>query len=259
MLKALIIALTTSYTAWFLANFETRVIYPFDPQYSAPDDAGEARLAESQFTTSDGENLILWSYPAPGDGPTVLYFPGNSGTLADRAARFSRLIDQGYGVVAMAYRGSSGSTGRPNERDLTADAQMIAAQLTPDGPLVLYGESLGTAVAIKLAAEGIGDGLVLEAPFLSIPDLVMAQFPNEDLAGLLTQIWDSKSTITAVTQPLLIVHGTQDALVPLAHATELFERAQSRDKNIVVLEGAGHNGLWGTGGQRDVFEFLSRF
>lgn len=263
LVLAAILALTTSFTAWFLQKHEMRVVYPFDRTHSTPAAAGEARLSEQRINTADGESLVVWTAP-PGEArATVLYFTGNAGTLANRASRYGALIDRGFGVVAPAYRGSSGSSGRPSEEALTDDAQLVAssvAQLlgTTPGALVLYGESLGSAVAVKLASEGIGDAVVLEAPFTSVPDLADIQYPGHGMGELVTQIWDSRSRIAGVDAPLLIVHGTEDNLVPVTMGRELFETAPSRDKTFLPIEGAPHSGSWTAEGQRAIYAFLAR-
>lgn len=257
MLKLAMIALTTSYIAWFLERHEDRVVYPFDKTYSVPSDAGEPRLKETPFQTADGETLILWEAPPPGDRPIVLYLPGNSGTLADRTPRFSALIDRGFGVTALAYRGSSGSTGRPSEAALTQDA-IAVAQSYEGRNLILYGESLGSALAVKLAAEEIGNAVVLEAPFLSIPDLLAVQYPAEDLRHLFTQTWASKDRMGDIDQPLLIIHGTEDRLVPFFHGETLFERAGSEKKRLIAIKGSDHSGLWTEAAVRELSIFLSQ-
>jgi uncharacterized protein len=255
MLKLAVALLATSYLSWYLERFETKMVYPFDATYASPETAGEPRLAESRFPTQDGEMLVVWQAKAAPGRPTLLYLPGNAGGLKDRAQRFSRLIDRGYGVVALAYRGSSGSTGAPEEAALTADALALARAITAR-PLVLYGESLGTAVAIKLAAGGIGDALVLEAPFTSLIDLVAEQYPMEKLDHLMTQRWDSGAGIGNVRQPLLVVHGVDDKLVPIGMGRQIFQQARSDAKTFVEVSGRGHNGLWTVEMQSALYTFL---
>ncbi len=255
MLKAAVLIAATSYFAWYLEKFEMEMVYPFDATYATPAEAGEARLRETRFATADGEELILWQSAAAEEQPTLLYFPGNAGGLKDRADRFSALIDRGYGVVALAYRGSSGSSGAPGEVELTSDARAVAKAL-PMQPLVLYGESLGTALAIKLASEGIGDAVVLEAPFTSIADLVAVQFPRDDLAELLTQHWKNDERMDRLTQPLLIVHGRFDRIVPIEQGREVFEAAGSVDKQFLEVPDRGHHNLWTAEMQQVLFEFL---
>jgi fermentation-respiration switch protein FrsA (DUF1100 family) len=264
MLNALVIALTTSYLAWFIERHESRVVYPFDPTYTAVADMAEPRLRELRFETPDGESLIVWAGDAAEGRPTVLYLPGNAGTLATRTARFRAFLDRGYGIVAYAYRGSSGSSGHPDEASLTSDARAVAAALptlvgSRPEPVLLYGESLGSALAIKLAADGFGDGVILQSPFTSIRDLVRAQYPQEDVAHLFREVWDSRAVMPGVRQPLLILHGTLDRLVPIAQGEDLLAAAASPRKTLVPVEGVGHNGLWTPEAAAAIFAFLEEF
>ncbi len=264
MLPALVIALTTSYVAWFIERNEAQVLYPFDDTYTSVTETGEARLSETRFETADGESLVVWTAPPRPGHPTVVYFKGNAGTLADRTERFSALLDEGLGLVAFAYRGSSGSSGRPSEEALTRDARDIAAAAAslaggPDGPLVLYGESLGCALAVKAATAGIGDAVILQSPFASIRDLARAQYPDEDVAHLFTQTWDTRSAIRDMKQPLLILHGTADRLVPIAQGEELLARAGSSRKTLHALAGQGHSGLWTPEARAAILLFVKSF
>ena len=255
MLNALFTILSTSYFAWYLENFEHAAVYPFDATYATPAEAGAPGLTEGRTTTDDGTTLVVWRHEADAGKPTVLYFKGNAGGLKDRVERFQRLTSEGFGLVAPAYRGSSGSTGAPEERNLVDDARQMAASVA--GPLVLYGESLGAAVAIQLAAGGTGDALVLEAPFTSLVDLVAAQYPTEDLARLITQRWDSLSKVSDVRQPLLVIHGEDDRLVPVEMGERIFKRAGSARKTLLTVPDQGHAGTWTGDTLTALFEFLN--
>ncbi len=255
MFSAAIFVLSTSYVAWYFREHEIKAVYPFDATYSTPEAAGAPRMEEVRLATNDGETLVLWRADAETDKPTVVYFSGNAGGLKERSPRFRGLIDQGYGVVALAYRGSSGSTGKPDETLLMSDARALVASLNAM-PLIIYGESLGTAVAIRLAAEGMGDRIVLEAPFTSIPDLILAQHPSEALDHLITQRWESHLYIADVTQPLLVVHGDRDHLVPIAMGEEIFGTAGSEEKHFLRISDKGHNGLWTDEVRSALFAFL---
>ena len=245
-LAAVLIA-ASSYMTWYLERYEMKMVYPFDAAYATP--------AETRFRQSDGTSLVVWRAEAAAGKPTLLYFPGNAGALRDRTARFSALIDAGYGLVAVAYRGSSGSEGMPDEAVLTADAHAIA-EAEVARPLVLYGESLGTALAVKLAAQGFGDAVVLEAPFTSIVDVVEAQFPLDDLDHLLTQRWVSLGHVPMVRQPLLVIHGTKDKIVPISLGERLFEAAGSPSKRFLRIENKGHSELWTPEMRRELAAFL---
>ncbi|MGR3514118.1 MAG: alpha/beta hydrolase [Paracoccaceae bacterium] len=256
MLNSLIAVLSTSYIAWYFQNHEHAVVYPFDATYATPEQAGAAGLTEHFFTTDDGARLVVWQAVARDGYPTILYFQGNAGTLQDRAARLLTFAELGYGIVAPAYRGSSGSTGAPDEALLVADAIAIADDL--EGPVVLYGESLGAAVAIQLAAKGVGQAIVLEAPFTSLVDLIAAQYPMEDLDDTITQRWESLMAIDAVTQPMMVIHGEDDRLVPVSMGQAIFEAAGSSDKTFLTVAEGGHTELWTANVQTTLFDFLSR-
>lgn len=265
MLKiALSIVLMTTYAEWFIRTYEMRAVYPFDETHVLPADAGENRLSEVVLNTPDGEALILWvAAPEPGSA-TILYLPGNAGNLAARVTRFSYFLDRGFGVVALGYRGSSGSTGRPDEAALTRDAvqtfDALARLVMPlDGPVILYGESLGTAMAVKIAVARQVDAVVLEAPFTSFVELGESQYPELDLARILTQIWDTAAIIAGMDAPLLVLHGTDDKVVPFAQGQLVYELAGSRQKWLRPLQGVGHQGIWAAGGIRAIQEFLDRF
>ena len=254
----LFIALSTSFFAWFISTQESRFIYPFDATETAPKVAGENRLSVRSFTTHDKETLVIWTKAAKPGKPMIFYLPGNAGTLASRVGRFRAFLDRGYGVTALAYRGSSGSTGAPSETDITQDAFDVVEDLA-DAPLILYGESLGSAVAIKLAAKGYGQALVLEAPFASISQLIKHQYEGENLSQYLTQFWDSQSRIDQVKQPLMILHGAEDRLVPVAQGRALFKAAASSEKQFVEVKTAGHTDVWTKKAQSALYRFLNAF
>jgi len=252
-----------TYNEWFLRTFEKQAIYPFNGTRVLPIDAGELRLSEMVLDTPDGESLILWVAPSTKTEPTILYFPGNAGNLATRTKRFSHFLDMGYGVVALGYRGSSGSSGSPSEDTLSADALLVFDAMSgligsPVGPVILYGESLGTAVAAKTAAARNAHAIVLEAPFTSIPDLAKTQYPDIDLSKTLTQIWDTASRIGAVEEPLLILHGTNDDLVPFEQGKAVYRLAGSANKWIHPIEGGGHSGVWTAGAMSALYNFLDQ-
>lgn len=254
MVESLAILLTTSYIAWFFQHHETQALYPFDRAYAAPPDP---RIAETRLTTQDGESLVVWTAPPDPGHPVVFYLLGNAGSLSDRTDRFEDLLDEGFGLIAHGYRGSSGSTGNPDEASLTRDARLVATKAEAfDAALVLYGESLGAAVAIKLAQEGIGSRLALEAPFTTLPDLVDTQFPTENLGTTISEHWDNATRIRTVNQPLMILHGARDRLVPQDMGRTLYANAASADKRFIDVLGAGHGALWRDGTRQTILDFI---
>ncbi len=150
-------------------------IYIPDRTRVDPKDAGLARVEEVMFKATDGTKLIAWYRPARGAKPTLLYFTGNSGNAANRSGKIKAIAADGYGVFMLNYRRYGGSEGRPSESKITADAVSAYDTLRGLGvaphDIVAYGESLGTAVATRLALQRHVEGLVLEAPFTSIVDV----------------------------------------------------------------------------------------
>jgi pimeloyl-ACP methyl ester carboxylesterase len=257
MKKLLIIALTTYCVAFAaLVYFQATLIYPFNPTQVKP----ESRLTAFNLITPDDANLILWAAKPKGKQPTILYFHGNAGNLANRAERFDRLLDRGYGLVALAYRGSSGSTGEPSQTTLQADSILTYLQMnafigTPN-KVVFYGESLGTAVALHLAAKRKPDAIILEAPFTSLKTLARESMPYFPTSIGLRDTWDSLAQMPQIDMPLLVMHGTADAIMPFEHGTAIFAAAPSPQKTFRKVEGLGHSGHWSVAGQKAIYRFI---
>jgi len=200
-----------------------------------------------------GTRHILWVAPPQPGKPVILYLHGNAGNLAARAARFEQFLAQGYGLIAPAYRGSSGSGGIPSEALIAADMAALYASLgdlipgaAPDD-VIIYGESLGSGVALRLIADtGVQPAaLVLEAPFTSLPDVVRSSAPQfTSLIPRMQNIWDSAAHAKALRAPLLVLHGTDDTLIPIAQGRAVYDAARSGSKQMLEVPGGGHNGLW---------------
>lgn len=245
---------------------ERLLIYAFDPRSVDPASL-DLNVTVSSFRTPSGYDITFWSAPpAPGQ-PTVLYLHGNAGNLANRERRFKRFLDRGYGLIAPAYPGSSGSSGWPSQDRLMqtmsevysalSDGQLTGAPVQP----ILYGESLGAAVALQLVAEPPDRqprAVILEAPFTSLKDVANDLSSWADaLTPLLTSSWLSLEAAPALSAPLLVIHGADDPLIPVAHGRMIFEAASSLDKEFYEVEGAGHTDVWKLSAQRHLFGWLS--
>ena len=160
--------------------FQRAMMYFPDPRRVAPADAGLPQAEEVTFASADGETLLAW-YVAPREGkPLVLYFQGNAEGLPARVGRFTWLTADGTGLLALNYRGYGGSSGTPTEDGLIADAVAaygFARAHYPAGRIVLFGESLGTAVTVALAAGHEVAGVILDAPFTSAAEVGAAAYP----------------------------------------------------------------------------------
>jgi fermentation-respiration switch protein FrsA (DUF1100 family) len=243
--------------------FQRDMIYHPDTSLPAPETVGVAEMVPVPIRTGDGIVVSGWYAPPARPGAdTVVFCHGNARTLAHRAHKARRLLDAGYGVFLVGYRGYGGNPGRPTEAGLYADARAVAGWLMARGlaatQLVLYGESLGTGVVTQLATE-IEDlrAVVLEAPFTRLPDLAPAYLPPGLAQAVMMDRYDSLSKIAAVSAPLLIVHGEHDGLVPVAMGRQLLAAAPGRKQGVFLRE-AGHNNIWENGGAEAVLDFLER-
>src|ERR1700693_2492306 len=183
VLKWLVVLAACGYLVGLAALFFTQRSFLFPiPQTvrTAPEAAGLGAAEEHFLTTADGEKVIVWHVPAKPGHAVVIYFPGNGDFLAGRVSRFRGMTSDGTGLVAVSYRGYAGSSGQPSERGLLLDAAaayaFTAARYSADR-IVAWGFSLGSGVAVPLAAEQPVAKLILEAPYTSIADVAASLLP----------------------------------------------------------------------------------
>jgi fermentation-respiration switch protein FrsA (DUF1100 family) len=238
--------------------FQRKLLYFPDPKHTPPHAAGLLLVQEVTFESSDGEKLIAWHAPPRGERPVVLYLHGNAGALDLRAGRFEALIADGTGLLAPSYRGYGGSSGTPSEQGLINDALAaydFAAAHYPPQRLVLWGESLGTAVAVALAAEREVGGLILDAPFTSIADVGAAAYPFAPVRRLIKDSFRSDRRIARVAAPILALHGERDTVVPIRFGERLFALA-NEPKRLVRYPLGRHLDLDDYGALDEVRAFL---
>jgi fermentation-respiration switch protein FrsA (DUF1100 family) len=239
--------------------FQRSLMYLPDTSRTTPAAAGLPQVEEVVLESSDGERLIAWHVPPRGDRPVLIYFHGNGGALNLRASRFSWATADGNGLVALSYRGYGGSSGRPSEEGLIRDGRAaydFAVARYPAPRLVLWGESLGAAVAIALAAEREVGGLILDAPFTSAADIGAAVYPFMPVRWLIKDPFYSDRRIARVRAPLLVLHGERDRVVPIAYGERLF-RLANEPKRLVRFADGGHVDLDDHGAVEAVKAFLA--
>jgi uncharacterized protein len=245
--------------------FERRLIYfPFPAIEVEPSVLGIA-YREQFLTTEDGIKLHSWLLPREGARRTVLLCHGNAGNIShrlDRAQEIQRRL--GLSVLLFDYRGYGRSEGRPDEAGTYRDARaahrfLVETSGVAPSDVVLFGESLGAAVAVQLALERPVGALVLESPFTSIPDMARAAYPFLPPVGpLIRTRYDTLSKIPKLTIPLLVLHGERDSIVPPSQGQRVFEAARGR-KRFFLIPSAGHNDTYVVGGEpywRTLREFL---
>jgi len=191
------------------------------------------------LTTPDGETLKLWWVPPANPGkPVYLYFPGNADTLAERDERFGYLVSDGGGLLALSWRGFGGSTGSPGETALKADALLAYNWLreTVAAPrIIIFGESLGTGVAVWLSSEVPSGALVLDSAYTTIADAAKLIYPWLPVRQLLLDHYDSLSLAQRINVPVLALHCRDDRLIPFALGQQLFEAFPVTDKHLEVI------------------------
>jgi uncharacterized protein len=209
--------------------FQRRLL--FRPGWSRPElgELGLLGVCEVALTTRDGLALVSWYRPPPSGRPVILYFHGNGGHIGYRGERLRRFADAGLGVLLLEYRGYGGNPGSPCEHGLYADAEaaidfLERQEIAPDR-VVLWGESLGAAVAVDLAARRQVSGVVLEAPFTSVAAIAQLHYPYAPAALLIRDRFDVLSRIGRIRSPLLVMHGGRDMIVPIRFGRALFDAA----------------------------------
>jgi fermentation-respiration switch protein FrsA (DUF1100 family) len=196
-----------------------------------------------QILTEDGLSLRAWHYKAQEGNPTILYFHGNSGLLEDRIDKYQHLAAQGYGVLALSWRGFGKNPGNPSEQGLYTDARAAITYATAQGispaQMIFYGESLGTGVAVQMATETTPRLLVLEAPYTSLTRRAQEMHWYAFAGHLIEDKFDSLSKAGQVSCPVLVLHGAKDKVIPLAHGEALYAAFTSR-KHLVVYPDRAH-------------------
>jgi uncharacterized protein len=213
----------------------------------APQAVGLTGVKVVPLATPDGEVLVLWTSPATGDRPTILFLHGNGGEIADRADRFAYYQAQGFGVAFLSWRGYGGSTGSPSETGLLTDTKAAYDHLRglgiPPDRIVLLGESLGTGPAVITAAANPVGAVILEAPYSAAVDIARQAYPWAPVGLLMKDQYRSRDHIAAINAPLLILHGERDRVIPPGFGKRLFDAARD-PKTFLSLGPVGHNALF---------------
>ena len=228
------------------------MLYPADRE--TPDlaqvqaQAGVSGFQEVTTETADGLRLAHWYLPpAEPAAPVLVVFHGNAGHRGGRVPKLAALIRAGFGLLIAGYRGYGGNPGQPNESDLSADAHglldWLAGQGISPARTVLYGESLGTGIAVKMATERPAAAVILEAPYTSIAEVAQAHYWYLPARWLVLDKWDSLSRIARINTPLLLVHGLRDRTIPTRYGRRLFDAAVE-PKELLLVEDGVHNDLY---------------
>ena len=236
----------------FLFGVQRSLLFPAPRELATPQDLERVEIP--------GGTFALYRL-APGDGPVVVHFHGNGEQVASLSWLGQAWAERNCSFVAVEYPGYPGAAGSPSEDSLVAAAEAALQHLT--GPmkidrarLVLEGQSVGTGVAMTMAARGWGTRLVLLSPYTSLPDVAARTLGWLPVRLLMRDRFDSKSRAPQVKLPTLILHGTQDEVIPFALGQELSTLIPGA--KFIAVQGRHHNDLWDDERvQSAVFDFVS--
>ena len=233
----------TIYVLFALVMYLLQDRFVFVPSTDAlePQVYGLDGVEKHIIKTQDGVAITTW-WKTPEEGfPTIVYFHGNAGHLGNRAYKFKPMTEHGFGIMAVSYRGYGASEGTPDEQGLYADARAAIHDVTakknqPVEKIILYGESLGSGVAVQMATEFPVGILVLEAPYTSVRNRAQEKFPFLPVGLMLRSHFDSIGKIRQVKAPLLLFHGEQDRVIPADHGRRLLQQAHEPKKGLFFPE-----------------------
>jgi len=248
----LILIMLVAFFSWGCPMEERFIFHPDNVIHQTPASAG-LFFDDVHFTASDGVRLHGWYIPYPDAERTLLWFHGNAGNISHRVENIKLLHDNiKINVFIFDYRGYGRSEGEISEKgtylDGIAAVEYLRAhyQLQPHS-LVIFGRSLGAAVAAEIATQIQSVILILESPFISVPEMARAIFPLLPVRFFLSTQYNTLEKVRRVKSPLLVLHGDEDEIVPLSQGRRVFEAA-NEPKRFYAIPGASHNDTYIAGG-----------
>lgn len=221
---------------------QRHLIYHPNTNLLAPSAYG-LEVDQHTLPTVDGVALTAWHMPAKEAMPTILHMHGNAGNIGDRHAVYNAFHEEGFGVLALEWRGYGSSTGRPNEKGFYEDAQTaidwLGKQGVAESDIILYGESIGSGAAVQMATEISAKALVLEAPFTSLWERAAEIYWYLPAKWMVRDRYDNLSKISQVQEPLFIMHNRGDKIVPFHHGQAIYDAA-NEPKDLLSFNAADH-------------------
>ena len=233
----------------------------FVPDRSKPNltDSNVPEMSEVNIETKDGLTLLSWFYRGQAEKPVIIYFQGNAGNISDRDYKARFLIDNGFSVLLMGYRGYGGNQGQPSEEGLRNDGEAALAFAAKEGfkktDIILYGESLGTGVVVNLGIGSEFRGLILEAPYTSVEALAKKRYWFIPVSFLLRDKFDSIDKVSQLNSPTLVLHGDADKVIKMDYGKQLYE-AIPHPKKFIAFPGGGHSNLFDFGAGIKIVSFI---
>jgi fermentation-respiration switch protein FrsA (DUF1100 family) len=242
----------------------------FEPQREPviswnPEDYGipRERTEVLNFETDDGELLYGWYCRAQHPIASALYCHGNTGNLSNTAHVMPHLLDAGINVLLFDYRGFGKSSGSPSLSGIIDDgvtAALLHEKIRPKHiPSILYGYSIGGAIAAQIIRRHPFDGLILQSTFTNLPDITRVTFPRVPLHLVSGRLFDTLEVVRNLTVPALIIHGTTDEVCPPWMAQQLHDSCGAASKKLILVEGGLHKDLFERADAQTLVWEINRF
>ncbi len=264
ILLQLVIAFVVAVAFWsiMIMLFEERFIY-FPTKY--PDGRyGEAvnfqNLTDCWIKTEDNLTIHGWYASSENAIATIIMSHGNAGNISHRIDIMRLLVRYGFNVMMYDYRGYGRSEGEPNEEGIYSDGKAVfdyVKKMRMNNKIILWGTSLGGAVAVDVASNRQAAGLILESAFTSARDMARIHYPYIPVSNFLTSKLNSINKISKINIPTLIIHGEKDKIVPIELGEKLFFAA-NEPKEFYVIKNADHNDTYFVGGS-EYFDRIYKF
>ena len=239
--------------------FQRKILFNVSGRPNSPEYYGLSDIQVVSISTYDSVKLLAWFHKPKLNNPILIYFHGNSYDIGERSYRIKRYIDNGWGVLLLSWRGYSGNLGKPTEKNLYIDGKSAVQWIKQNtkysyNNIVIYGESLGAAVAVELGSRARYKSIILEAPFKSIYHIAKKRYFAYPTKYLILDKFDNLSKIHMIKSPLLIINGKKDEITPYQHGAELYNNAKEPKKYLCIDE-AMHNNLYDFNIDKDVINF----
>ncbi|HEY2068985.1 MAG TPA: alpha/beta hydrolase [Rhizomicrobium sp.] len=243
VLRRVLIFVLAMAATLYLAVFALLAIYQRDFLFipdKGPPSPPPADYQARRVAVPNGDSVLVWSIP-PADArePVFVFFTGNEARITDFAPMGERFHARGWGVVLASYRGYSGNPGSPSEAGILEDARAVLASLPKYTKLILWGHSLGSGVAARMASEGRGNGLVLEAAYTSVVNVAARKYWIYPVRLVARDPFETEKVLPKIKIPVLLFHGANDPVVPFDMGQTLAVRFGDQAM-FVPVAGGGH-------------------
>jgi fermentation-respiration switch protein FrsA (DUF1100 family) len=240
--------------AFCIYIFQARLLYfpnlPDRQHVSVPSDIG-LDYEDVFLTTSDNIRIHGWFLPSRDNKGSLLFFHGNAGNISHRLESIGIFHSLGLSILIIDYRGYGKSAGTPSEEGTYLDGEaawehLVYARKIPPEKIIIFGRSLGGAIAVHIGKKHAPAGVIIESSFTSVPDMAAQLYPWLPVRWLSRLHYNSRQWIKSINTPVLIVHSREDDIIPFSHGEKLFAEALE-PKTFLEISGSHNDGFLTSG------------